>query len=762
MRRIKDVNGLKTRVKKQLRTYLERVGTEFSSNGQQFQCPARAIHANEDRNQSCGFFPDDTRWHCFTCSSNGDIFNAANQLEDKPLDGSNFIEKTLVYLADLLKVAYDFEELSPEEKIREQVYAALATTAELGHMGMNKSDVAKEYVKARGWEKIAGSFKLGYCSYEKLVEVLKKKGYEFEVLKQAGLIDKELFDHRLLFPIADVYGRVVAFASRSLKDDGSAKYVNSSTTAVYKKSDTLYNLHRIDNNTETVWLVEGFADVISLVQSGVRNVVGLCGVSFTSKHIDALVKKGVRSVVLCLDGDAAGQLAESKIMDDLQPNHGIGLYVKVRDGCKDPDECLSKHDFLIKSGHKPMFDHFLDKYKEDNSKITREKALRAILLERSPIDREQLCKRMAKELGVRVEVILQEFDAIIERQGDPRLVDEAEIMREKAIFERDLMKFEADAWKRSALLGLKVEGFPIFTDQMDGIQPYFYIIAGEAGAGKSALSLNIARGLLKANPGEVFVLYFSIDDALDTMIARMLAMETGFEINTVRNPKYRIQLNTDLSPQRAAEMVSERKAAVERLIDEASTSLVIKDETEIRNIQEMEKTIQTFKAIAGDKQLVVFVDSLHRIRVAKKYDGAVREAFMEISNELKRWSNQYKVPIIATSELRKMNQKGPNAWPTADDVKEASDFKYDCGALMLLYNDFRIKGPEFATLKFEHPEGSNRWFPTVGVRVWKNKTSAFDGRLFYKFFTNTSIMHECTAEEQERHNQMIPSLLTEA
>jgi|GEM_PF-2910033 len=746
MNKVKDINGLKSRLRPKLRNYLETAGTAFSSNGQSFSCPNRAFHANNDEKPSCGFFPDESSWHCFVCNMNGDIFLAAHLLEEKPKDGPQWVPQTLLYLADLLKVTVEFEEPTPEEKEKAQVYEVLKVAAELAHQGLKKSEAAMTYVKGRGWESVAGDFLLGYCSYDKLVEILSQKGYTTDVMIRAGIIHKEMLDRRLLFPIKDFHGRVVGFSSRWIKDDESPKYINSSSSSVYQKSETLYNLYRISG--DSVWVVEGLADVVSLYQKGIKNVVGLCGTSFTPDHVKILAKKGIKSIILCLDTDAAGSAAEDLIMGRLRATDGLTICIKVKDECKDPDACLQKHDFLLTSNCRTMFDHYIEKYKKTDARSDRDKALRAILLERSRIDQEQLCKKAAKELDVRLEVIQKEFDQIIEKEGDQVLITAADVLREKSLFERAVLNFEQLSKDRGQLLGLSC-GFPIFTEDMDGLQDMVYLFAGEQGTGKSAFTRNLAMNVIKAEPEKAFILFVSIDETTDELIARLIAMESGLEINAVKNPKYKILNNSAYTEGERQRLMDKYSDAIKR-VRSLSSHMAIKDEIDVRNISDIEKYIRTYKEIAEGRKLVVIIDSLHRIRVPKKFHSSMREDTIEISDALKRWRNDFKIPVLATAELRKLNQKGMR--PTADDLKEASDLKYDADSLGLMYNDIGSQGMESADLKFLDGE---IFYPIVEINYGhKNRTSSFKGRHYYRFFSDFHKMIECSREEMSRYHRI--------
>lgn len=759
-RKVKDLAGLIAQLKPRLQDYLEKVGTDFSPNGEKFQCPNRESHANNDITPSCGFFPNELSWHCFVCEESGDIFIAAHYLEGKPREGNEWITENVEYLAKLLEIEVEYVDLTEAEKLVYETYDALQVVSGAANMGLEQSPDVLTYVKEqRGWsDETIRTFQLGYCDYDKLRQALAKRNFSDEVLSRAGLLNKSLLHHRLLFPIKDAGGKTIGFASRTLLSEKERheknveKYLNSQTSAVYKKSEALYNINQLQD--ETAWIVEGYADVTTLHQFGVKNIVGLGGVMFTEDHIQVLLKRGVKTLILCLDNDEEGRKSEERILNKITRRHGLSILVKDRDECKDPDSCLHKHDYLLKSGVTTLFEHYLKRYESSNSKEDRDKGLRSILLERSPIDRERLCKTMAKALGVRVEIILEEVQLLIDK-NDSTEVNVLDLMRETRQFESQLHAFEAQAWNRGKLLGLSA-GHPIFTAEMDGIQPAFYIVAGEEGTGKSAFLRSLMVGLLDENPDKVVVLYFSIDDSIPKVISRLLAADARLPINTMENPKWRIQNNESLSAEEKESRLQDRRLALKKLQDNSS-AFVIKDESTVHDIEDMEKTIRTFKELAGDRQLIVFIDSLHRVRQAKKFHESAREQAQEISDRLKRWCTVYQIPVIATAELRKMNTPdGSTRRPTMDDIAEARDFKFDAECVMLLYNDIEAnkRNPMEAKLKWEWKTGSGEWYPIVELFVGKNKTSAFSKRcLYYKFIPKCAKMFEATVEEQKKYRR---------
>ena len=157
-----------------------------------------------------------------------------------------------------------------------------------------------------------------------------------------------------------------------------------------------------------------------------------------------------------------------------------------------------------------------------------------------------------------------------------------------------------------------------------------------ANPGKSTFLRSLIAGLLESNPDKVFVLYFSIDDSIPKVISRLLAADARLEINAMENPKWRIEKNENLTPEFREAALRKRQEAFRKLQHNAA-NFVIKDESTIKDTHDMEKAIRTFKELAGDRQLIVFIDSLHRVRQAKKFHESVREQAQQVSDTLKQW-----------------------------------------------------------------------------------------------------------------------------
>ncbi len=208
-----------------------------------------------------------------------------------------------------------------------------------------------EYFKARGLKKSTiTKFGLGYApdSWDALLKYMRSKGYSYEELYEANLAYKstktgsvrfyDAFRNRVMVPIIDVRGNVVAFGGRVL-DDSKPKYINSSDTLIYKKSLGVFGLNFAKNSKEnSLVLVEGYMDAISLHQAGFTNVIACLGTAFTGEMAH-LLSRYCEEIILCYDADEAGQKATNRAIEILN-SIGMKLRVVRLSGGKDPDEIL--------------------------------------------------------------------------------------------------------------------------------------------------------------------------------------------------------------------------------------------------------------------------------------------------------------------------------------------------------------------------------------------------------------------------------------
>jgi DNA primase len=249
------------------------------------------------------------------------------------------------------------EEYNEQQKKRESLLVALEFAKNYFKDQLLSDEgkrVGDSYFRERGFTKqTMDEFELGYSpqGWESLVDEAKKNQFNLDYFVEAGLIKKkedgnyfDMFRHRVIFPIHDLTGKVIAFGGRQLvKDDRSPKYLNSPETEVYHKSNVLYGVFQSKKhikNLNNCYLVEGYTDVTTLHQGDVKNVVASSGTSLTEGQIK-LIKRFTDNVTVLYDGDAAGIKASLRGID-LLLEQGLNVRCVSFPEGEDPDSYCKK------------------------------------------------------------------------------------------------------------------------------------------------------------------------------------------------------------------------------------------------------------------------------------------------------------------------------------------------------------------------------------------------------------------------------------
>ena len=258
------------------------------------------------------------------------------------------------------------------------LFDMLADCAKFYCEQLKKHPAAIEYLQGRGLSgEITRDFEIGYApaGWDAVISKLGTDAIKLEQLKQAGMLSEgkngnyDKFRDRIMFPIHDRRGRVIAFGGRALTDDGP-KYLNSPETALYHKSRELYGLYlarQRSGRLDTIIVVEGYMDVVALAQFGFKNVVATSGTATTALQVEILYR-AADTAVFCFDGDKAGRKAAWRALEATLPKLREGLHAKflfLPDG-EDPDSMVRKHgkeifEQQIENAHplsKFFFNHF--------------------------------------------------------------------------------------------------------------------------------------------------------------------------------------------------------------------------------------------------------------------------------------------------------------------------------------------------------------------------------------------------------------------
>lgn len=343
-----SIEEIKTRID------IEEVVSDFVSLKRKGQNLWACCPFHDEKTPSFSVAPTKGIFKCFGCGKAGDAIEFVKEIE-----GLNYIE-AMRYLGKKYGIQLEEEEDTPEElvqqSLRESLFIVLGFAKDYFHdLLLNQSEgqsIGLSYFRERGYnQQIIKDFELGY-SLDRwdgfLVEAL-EKGYTKETLAAAGLIiekEEKTYDRfrgRVMFPIHNITGKVIAFGARTLQSDKGAKYINSPETDVYQKSKVLYGLHQgrtaIRQNNQC-YLVEGYTDVLSLHLSGIPNVVAASGTSLTDDQIK-LIKRYTNNITVLFDGDSAGIKAALRGIDMILTSGANVRVVEFPEG-EDPDSYARK------------------------------------------------------------------------------------------------------------------------------------------------------------------------------------------------------------------------------------------------------------------------------------------------------------------------------------------------------------------------------------------------------------------------------------
>lgn len=315
---------------------------------------------HDEKSPSFNVNPNKQFYHCFGCGASGDALKFLMEY-----DGLSFVE-AVESLAAQYGLEVPRERLTPKQQVQQKVkqqkqhdlYDVMHLVAKFYRHQLRDhkdSEHAKHYLKARGLSaEIAKTFVIGFAppGWDSLIAGLKADARLKQQLVEVGmLVEKEggkiydRFRHRIMFPIRDGRGRVVAFGGRVLGDD-QPKYLNSPETPIFHKSYALYGLYEMRQTRqkfEHILVVEGYMDVVALAQFGVRNAVATLGTATTEHHLTMLFRQ-VNEVVFCFDGDQAGLKAAWKAMElslPLMENERSVKFLFLEQG-EDPDSTIRK------------------------------------------------------------------------------------------------------------------------------------------------------------------------------------------------------------------------------------------------------------------------------------------------------------------------------------------------------------------------------------------------------------------------------------
>lgn len=302
---------------------------------------------HDDNNPSMSVSEDKQIYKCFSCGATGTVFKFIMDYEN--ITFNEAVKK----VADIggVKVNIGYTPKIKDEGSQYEIYN-LSLKYYINNINTLKGKEAREYLKKRNIsEEIIKEFQIGLALNKSntLASILIKKYPEKELLK-SGLIGKndygyyDLFYDRIMFPLYNLNGKVVAYSGRIYNKEDNSKYFNTRETEIFKKGELLYNYHRakdIARRKNQIIITEGFMDVIRLHAVGIKNVIATMGTAVTNIQAN-LIKKMAKEIILCFDGDEAGEKATKSCIEELNKIGVTPKIVRLEENL-DPDEYIQKY-----------------------------------------------------------------------------------------------------------------------------------------------------------------------------------------------------------------------------------------------------------------------------------------------------------------------------------------------------------------------------------------------------------------------------------
>ncbi|EMQ2588882.1 DNA primase [Listeria monocytogenes] len=402
-----------------------------------------------EKTPSFSVSPEKQIFHCFGCGKGGNVFSFLMEH-----DGLTFVE-SVKKVADMshLDVAIELPEerdtsnLPKETSETAKMVEMHQLTAKLYHyilMETEEGAAALTYLKERGMsEQMMTTFQIGFAPnhHATITSFLEKRGMDLQLAGIAGLLSErddgqmvDRFRNRIMFPITNDRGQIIAFSGRLFDRDDGPKYLNSPETPVFNKRRTLFHFseaRQAIRKQEEITLMEGFMDVISAEEAGVQNAVASMGTSLTEEHAD-LIKRLTNRAIICYDGDRAGIEAAYKAGTLLVERNRLDVFVLQLPAGKDPD------DFIRASGAEKFKEiykqqrmtwtafkiHYLRKERNLQNETDQigyiDDCLREIAKLDQAVERELYLKQLADEFELTIETLKQQLQQSLKNSQKSR------------------------------------------------------------------------------------------------------------------------------------------------------------------------------------------------------------------------------------------------------------------------------------------------------------------------------------------------------
>ncbi|MGD9676830.1 MAG: DNA primase [Vulcanibacillus sp.] len=507
---------------------------------------------HSEKTPSFSVSPDKQIYYCFGCGSGGDVIRFVMNIE-----GLDFVE-AVSYLAkdsglDIPQID-NFTAPEIKDQQRVSILEAYSLASKFYHyllLETEQGQPALQYLSKRGFNREhIETFNLGYSpsSSDTVANFLLKRGFNLEVLKEAGLVaqtdDGRNYDHfrnRIIFPIADIQGKVIAFGGRVL-DDRHPKYLNSQETKIFNKSGVLYNLHlakkEIRKNGRVI-LFEGYVDTIAAWKAGVNYGVASLGTSLTEQQANIL-RRYANEILICYDSDTAGQQATLRAIEILSKT-GCKIKVVLLPQGYDPDDYLSEYG--ADSFQKDIIDqavsvtnfkltHIRKEFnlKDDTKRLDYlRKALEIISDLKHEVERDHYLKLLSEEFQISINSLKSDFNQICKEKTNKKALTRDKLSTEW----NNIIKNGNDFGKDNSLLPAYYNSEKILIYLMMKSSEITEKVSNEIGSEFHVEDFAVLAAYLysyygKGNIPEINRFISSIDDDKYRQIATKIAM---LEIN---------------------------------------------------------------------------------------------------------------------------------------------------------------------------------------------------------------------------------------
>lgn len=804
-----DFEFVKSKLRVKLTAYLTLHDIEINRHNKWICfCPD-----HDDDNASVGIVPntDGQAWHCFGCHQSGDIFHAAHYIEDLDISPANF-RNALLHLLDQFEDLKEYKEvmITPEDifrttvlRITTEIHNFLRHGVTTDEEGKNLGETRK-YIHSiqRGWtESTAKELGMASVPYKDVVEHIKRVvGVDISAdQKLKDIFPPYMFNtDYLTISLLDPSNKPVGFARRDMnfiKGSSLQKYINTTNVqGVFKKEEYLYNLNNAKNHAKhsSLYVFEGYADVITAYQAGIKNCVAICGTFINEFHIHHMKTAGVRHITICTDNDKAGQnCIDSFIKRQLHLANEIGVDVVVipLEGDKDksdPDFFIKEHgaEAFLELPKEDLFTWRLNSFPRDMPGIKIAEEMTAfVALTPSAVAREEKVKQLAERTGCSIPYIEEDIRRYLHKEEE-KLAHQRKVILEQIkhetnggpeavnILRKAVEKLEiidgskgkgncnsesnikdvetlTDMWTNYSY----TDGYPGWTtgwrkldEAFDGIPKTdgFLGLAALPNIGKSAYLMNIIINLLQmideGYNDDLIIYFMSIDDALPQVLSRMLSIITNI-------PTKDIKKNSMLDESQRRRIAEAKDKIIHWM---RSERLIIADAsytTELRpGIYNMLKTKRRY----GNRGCLFVLDNFHKLTDPGK---DLRTKNIDLSAALDNLSTQKRFFSITTLELTKMSHTRER--PVLGDISETGQIEYDARAILLAQNYLHVD-----------PGTKYRWFaddcddplPILEINIGKNKITETKKYLYYNFDPRTSRMTEIEnisayLDESENNNK---------